>query len=131
MMDDPGRTVSLALQCVNPLRIYVLPDKAEDSIIRGGLSLGTFGRPEINWMANIEDAYITYSLSSVSIAKVSDGSGYRSGSFHFLYYSHYTNIFSAFSGAAASVDICVYLWLKCFCLSEWGCTCLSSCHLVS
>jgi len=82
MIDDPGRTFSLALQCVNPLRMYTPSDKTNDSSIRDGVSLGKYGRPDSYWIANPDNSYISYNLSSGSFAQVPAWVGHRPGVFH-------------------------------------------------
>ncbi|BCS94519.1 phage portal protein [Desulfoluna limicola] len=82
MMDDPSRTFSLALQCVNPLRMYTPSDLTNDSTIRDGVSLGQFGKPSSYWIANPDNAYTSYSLPSGSFAQVPAWVGHRPGVFH-------------------------------------------------
>ncbi|BCS94906.1 phage portal protein [Desulfoluna limicola] len=82
MVDDPSRTFSLALQCVNPLRMYTPSDMTNDSTIRDGVSLGQFGKPSSYWIANPDNAYTSYSLPSGSFAQVPAWVGHRPGVFH-------------------------------------------------
>lgn len=82
MLDGPDRTFSLALQCVNPLRMYTPSDLTGDTRIRDGVTLGKFGRPESFWIANPDDAYTSYCLPSGSFAKVPAKIGHRPGAFH-------------------------------------------------
>ncbi|SCY01495.1 phage portal protein [Desulfoluna spongiiphila] len=82
MKDKPGRTFSLALQCVNPLRMYTPSDLTQDTSIRDGVTLGEFGEPSSYWIANPDNAYTSYSLPSASFAQVPAWVGHRPGVFH-------------------------------------------------
>lgn len=82
MLDDPERTFSLALQCVNPLRIYTPSDKTSDNNIRDGVVLGRYGQPISFWVANPDDAYTSFCLPSGSFAQVPARVGHRPGAFH-------------------------------------------------
>jgi len=77
MLDDLDRTFSLALQCVNPLRMYTPSDLTGDSTIRDGVALGKFGRADSYWIANPEESHISYCLPSGSFAKVPARAGHR------------------------------------------------------
>ena len=82
MIDDPGRTFSLALQCVNPLRMYTPSDMTSDTRMRDGITMGTHGCPETYWIANPEDSYTSYGLSSGSFAQIPAQVGHRPGMLH-------------------------------------------------
>ncbi|VFQ46902.1 phage portal protein [Desulfoluna butyratoxydans] len=82
MIDEPGRTFSLALQCVNPLRMYTPSDLTQDTSIRDGVAFGENGRPSSYWIANPDNGYTSYSLPSASFAQVPARVGHRPGVFH-------------------------------------------------
>lgn len=82
MLQDSGRTFSLALQCVDPIRLATPVDLANQPRLRDGVELSRLGRPEAYWIANPVNGEISTSLSSGSFTRVSARAGHRPGAFH-------------------------------------------------
>jgi hypothetical protein len=82
MVDRPGRTFSLALQSVDPLRIYTPQDKTGAKNIKDGVEFGRYGMPTAYWVANPEDGFIARDLSSKQFTRVRARAGHRPGGLH-------------------------------------------------
>jgi lambda family phage portal protein len=82
MVNRPGRTFSLALQSVDPLRIYTPQDKTQAKDIKDGVEFGRYGMPTAYWVANPDDGFISRSLSSKQFTRVMARAGHRPGAMH-------------------------------------------------
>jgi lambda family phage portal protein len=82
MLSEPGRTFSLALQCIDPVRMATPTDLIQQPRLRDGVELSALGRPEAYWIANPENGQITTGLSSASFTRVSARAAHRTGAFH-------------------------------------------------
>lgn len=82
MLKKPNRTFSLALQCVDPLRISTPWDMTTDKSIRDGVVLDALGAPTAYYVANpTDDSPLPY-LSSLHYRWVPASVGHRPGAFH-------------------------------------------------
>lgn len=81
MENRPEKTFSLALQCVDPMRMYTPFDNNTGSI-RDGIEFGNIGRPEAYWIANPEDGFISRNLPQNSFSRIPARAGHRPGAFH-------------------------------------------------
>lgn len=82
MVNRPGRTFSLALQCVDPHRIYTPQDKEQELSIKDGVEFGEHGMPVSYWVANPEDGFVSRNLSSAHFSRVNARAGHRPGALH-------------------------------------------------
>ena len=82
---DGGRTFSLALQGVDPLRVYTPTDKAADPWIRDGVGLGPLGEAMDYWVENPKTrqaAMRSGHLGSREFARIKARTGHRPGVLH-------------------------------------------------
>lgn len=80
-----GRTFSLALQGVDPLRVYTPTDKLSDPGVRDGVGLGPLGQPMEYWVENPsrrEQAARHGYLASREFARIRARIGHRPGILH-------------------------------------------------
>ncbi len=82
MINRPGRIFSLALQGVDPLRVYTPSDLTEEKNIKDGVEFEVYGMPSAYWVADPDDAYINYDLGSENFTKVWAKAGHRPGAIH-------------------------------------------------
>ncbi|CCK81206.1 phage portal protein [Desulfobacula toluolica] len=82
MINRPGRVFSLALQAVDPLRVYTPSDLTEKENIKDGVEFGEYGMPTGYWVADPDDAFINYDLASCDFTKVRAKAGHRPGAIH-------------------------------------------------
>jgi lambda family phage portal protein len=82
MIDAPGRTFSLALQSVDPLRVYTPNDFTWKTHIRDGVEFGRYGEAVAYWIANPDDGFVSMDLPSSSFTRTPARVGHRPGAIH-------------------------------------------------
>lgn len=85
MIDDPGRPFSLALQGVDPLRVYTPVDKLQDDTIRDGVTLGPLGEPVAYWVESPtkrESIFRAGYMGSADFRQLRARAGHRPGVLH-------------------------------------------------
>jgi lambda family phage portal protein len=82
MARRPGKVFSLALQRVDPSRVYTPSDYFLDAAIKDGVEFGAYGMPTAYWMANPDDHFVSGDLPSSQFARVPARIGHRPGAIH-------------------------------------------------
>ena len=82
MINRSGRTFSLALQSVDPIRVYTPSDLTERKNIHDGVVVGKYGIPKAYYVANPDTSFINYDLNSNDFARVRARAGHRPGMIH-------------------------------------------------
>jgi len=82
MVDKPNGVFSLALQCVDPARVFTPSDKSSEKTIREGILFDSAGCPVTYHVAETDSLYTRFSLDSSSFSKVPAFTGHRPGMLH-------------------------------------------------
>jgi len=83
--DGGGRTFSLALQGIDPIRVYTPSDKASDPVIRDGVALGPMGEAVSYYVENPKTRAASLRsgfLTSAEFSKIRARVGHRRGILH-------------------------------------------------
>ncbi len=82
MLDDTGRTFSLALQSIDPSRVCTPTDLQTDKTVRDGIRFGLAGDPKLYFVSNVDDLLSKAMVQSKDCAKVISWIAHRPGMFH-------------------------------------------------
>lgn len=82
MVKHPDQIFSLALQSVDPLRIYTPCDLTSYENIKEGIEFDRHGRALAIWVANPEDGFVDSDLGSENFTRVPARIGHRPGIIH-------------------------------------------------
>jgi len=82
MVKRPGKVFSLAIQAIDPIRVYTPYDLSEEKNIQDGVEFGKYGIPKAYYVANPDTAFINYDLGSDDFARVRARAGHRPGTIH-------------------------------------------------
>jgi len=84
MIDEPDRLCSLAIQCIDPLRMATPSDLVGDARIRDGVELGNRGEPLFYWVSNppADGQSSSASMISADFARVPARLRHRPGAMH-------------------------------------------------
>lgn len=85
MIDDPIRPYSLAMQCVNPLRLKTPSDKRNQRHIRDGVEIGKYGQPTAYWIKKGESRKGEFPDTSKYFVRIPARVGHRQNVIHIFY----------------------------------------------